>query len=368
MSSESLSPRVVVRIVLIVLAVCGALVLIWMLRRPLSWLVMAMFIAVALSGPVTYLSRYMKRGLAIAVVYLTVMLIPLILAALIIPSLVTQANDLVGKAPQYAQDLTNFVERNDRLNDLEQKYDITGTLEEQAAKLPSKIGDAAGTLRDLGVGIVNSIFAGVTILILSIFMVAGGRGWIEGFLSLQPPDRSRRLDRALNHMSRAVGSYVAGALVQATIAGLTTYVVLLVLGVPFAAPLAVVVFLFDLLPLIGATLAAVVVGIVTLFNDFPTSTIIWVIWAIVYQQVENNIIQPQIQKRAVRVQPIIVLTSVLFGATLFGVVGALLAIPVAASVQIGILEYWDYRRQVREDKLAATVIEPGADPPPLAPA
>lgn len=364
MEPNPLSARVIVRTVLIVFAICGALVLVYLLRRPLGWLIMATFVAVALSSPVTLLSRHMKRGFAIATVYVTVLLIPLALAALIIPSLVTEADQLVDKAPQYARDITDFVERNKTLNDLEQKYDITGTLEEQAAKLPSKIGDAAGTLRDLGVGLVNSIFAGVTILILSIFMVAGGRGWIEGFLSLQPPHRAERIDRALNRMANAVGAYLAGALVQATIAGITTYIVLLVLGVPFAAPLAVVVFGFDLLPLIGATIAAFFVGIVTLFNDFPTATIVWVIWAIIYQQVENNIIQPQIQKRAVEIQPIIVLTSVLFGATLFGIVGALLAIPVAASIQIGIREYWDYRRHARGAAVAATVIEPPGDPPP----
>jgi predicted PurR-regulated permease PerM len=113
--------------------------------------------------------------------------------------------------------------------------------------------------------------------------------------------------------------------------------------VPFAAPLSVVVFFFDLIPLIGATIAAIVVGIVTVFADFPTATIVWVIWAVVYQQVENNVIQPQIQKRAVDIHPFVVLVSVLFGSALFGVPGALLAIPVAASAQIAVAEWWRFR-------------------------
>jgi predicted PurR-regulated permease PerM len=154
-------------------------------------------------------------------------------------------------------------------------------------------------------------------------------------------------------MGDAVGNYVAGALLQATVAGILTYIVLTILGMPFAAPLAVLVALLDLIPLIGATIGAVLVGVVTLFYDFPTTTIVWTIWSIVYQQLENNIIQPQIQKRAVQVHPFVVLVAVLFGSSLFGVPGALMAIPVAASIQIAIREWWDWRRE-RVDAAAAS--------------
>ena len=106
-----------------------------------------------------------------------------------------------------------------------------------------------------------------------------------------------------------------------------------------------IIFLLDLVPLVGATLGAIIVGIITLFNDFPTDTIIWAIWSIVYQQVENNIIQPRIQARRCRCTRSWCSTSVLFGSTLFGVLGALLAIPVAAAIQISIIEYNRFRRR-----------------------
>ena len=112
---------------------------------------------------------------------------------------------------------------------------------------------------------------------------------------------------------------------------------------PFRVPLAVLVGFLDLIPLVGATLAAVLVAIVTVFVDFPTTTIVWVIWAIVYQQVENNVLQPRIQSRAVDVNPFVVLVAVLFGSTLFGVIGALVAVPAAASLQIVIREVLRYR-------------------------
>src|SRR3954464_10060441 len=107
-----------------------------------------------------------------------------------------------------------------------------------------------------------------------------------------------------------------------------------IIGVALAAPLAVLAGGAALTPLIGATVAAIVIGLVTLFNDFPTDTIIWAIWAIIYQQIENNVIQPQGQRRTVKVQPFVVLTAVLFGSTLLGVLGAIVAIPLAASIQI----------------------------------
>jgi predicted PurR-regulated permease PerM len=340
--------RIILRAVLIVVAVVIVLYVIYQLRRPISWLVIAAFIAIALSGPVNALSQHMRRGFAIAVVYLVLLLIPIGILALLIPSMVSQGEDLANNAPQYAQDVTDFVNRNETLNNLNQDYDITGKIEEEAAKLPDKIPDAAGTLQDIGVGFVNSVFAALTIFILSIFMVASGRYWIERFLETRHPDQKVRMERALDHIGQAVGNYVGGALLQATIAGVTSFILLTILGVPFAAPLALVVFFFDLIPLVGATLGAVLVAIVTLFVNFPVALIVWVIYSIAYQQIENYVIQPQIQKRAVSVEPFVVLVAVLFGATLFGIIGALLAIPAAASMQIAIREWMAYRREVVE--------------------
>jgi len=156
---------------------------------------------------------------------------------------------------------------------------------------------------------------------------------------------------ALTRFVKVMPTDYAKRLSAAQIAGLAAFIVLSILGVPFAAALAIIVFFADLIPLVGATLGAVLVAIVTLFTDFPTATIVWAIFSIVYQQLENTFIQPQIQRRAVDVHPFIVLVSVLFGATLLGIIGALVAIPVAASVQIGIREWWRYRHDQSVNQL-----------------
>ena len=341
------SPRAVARTVLIVVAVLILLYVIYLLRKPLSWLVIAAFIAIAAAGPVNVLQRHMKRGFAIAIVYLGFLLVPIGLGALFVPPLVTEIEDLADNAPEYAADVEEFVQENDTLNDLNEDYDITTKISEEADKLPDRIPDAAAALSDIGVGLVNSIFAGVTIFILSIFIVAAGPRWVHSFVEAQRPEHAERIERTLRRIANAVGNYVGGALLQATIAGISAFIVLNILGIPFAGPLAVVVFLLDLIPVIGATIGAVLVGIVVaITGDFPVDLIVWVVFAIVYQQVENYVIQPQIQKRATEIEPFIVLVSVLCGATLFGIIGALLAIPTAASIQIAIHEWREYRRSL----------------------
>jgi predicted PurR-regulated permease PerM len=337
------SPRSVVRIVLIVVAVAIVLYIVFLLRRPISWVLISIFLAVALSPPVNALSQHMRRGFAITIVYFGLLLVPIALAALILPPLITEANDFARDVPQYARDVTEFVQENERLRELNEDYDITSKLEEEAEKLPEELGGAASTLRDIGFGIVNSLFALITILVMTAFLLGSGRMWVDRALEGQPPERAQRLRRSLDRMASAVGGYVAGALLIALIAGVATYVVLTILGVPFAGPLALIAGLFSLIPLVGATIAAVFIGVVTLFEDFPTTTIVWAIWAILYQQFENHVIQPQVQKRTVHVHPFITIVAVLFGATLLGVMGALVAIPVAASIQILLREYWDWR-------------------------
>jgi predicted PurR-regulated permease PerM len=338
--------RAIARNVLVVAGVVLVLYVIWLLRQPISWLIIAAFLAIALAGPVNFFQRYMKRGLAIALVYLGLLAIPIGLGAVLLPPIVNQISDVATNAPNYVSDIEDYVHKNKTLNDLNDKYDITEKLNDEAAQLPSKAGDAAKVLRDIGFGLVSSIFAGVTILILSIFMVASGPRWIESFIRMQRPEHAERIERALRKIANAVGNYVGGALLQATIAGLAAFIMLTILGVPFAGPLAVVVFVFDLIPVVGATIAALFVGIVTAFVNFPIVLIIWVIFAVVYQQVENYLIQPQIQKRATKIEAFIVLVAVLFGSTLFGILGAILAIPAAASIQIAVHEYREYRREL----------------------
>src|SRR4051812_15154653 len=251
--------RTVLRIVLIIVAVVLCLGLIYLLRRPLGLLAVALFIAVALSGPVNFLTRGMRRGFAIMFVSLGLLIVPIGLGALVIPPVVSSIEDFAQNAPQYAADAKDYIESNRTLRGLQEKYDIAGQLQKKAGELPARVGDAATVLGDIGLGLVNSIFTLVTVLILAAFMLGSGRRWVDAALRRQPPGRAARLRRVSERIATAVGSYVAGALIQALIAGVTSYIVMTILGIPFRGPLAVLIALLDLIPLIGATIGAIIV-------------------------------------------------------------------------------------------------------------
>jgi len=345
---DVISTRSVVRIVVTVLFVIGTVLLIRLLWQPIAWIVIAAFVAIALAGPVNLLSRVMHRSLAIVVVYLAVILVPIGIGALVLPPIVDQGVGFVNDLPGYTNDVQTEINKNPKLSKLNGDFGVTTELTRVAQDAPTKIGEAATIIRDFGTGLVSSLFAGITIYILSIFMLSRGRSWIDGALSLRSGRESKAAGIALDRIANAVGNFIAGAFVQATIAGVCAFVMLTILDVPFAGALAVLYALFDLIPLVGAFIAGLLILVVTLFADFPTASIVWVLYASAYQTFENYVVQPQIHKRAVALEPFIVIVSVLFGGTLFGVVGALLAIPVAAAIQIGAQEWWRYRLEQQD--------------------
>jgi predicted PurR-regulated permease PerM len=342
---EGPSTRATLRVVVTVALSALAIYILYLVREPLGYIFLGAFVAVAASGPVNLLSRKLPRGLAIALVYLGVIFVPIGIALILVPPLVEQAVKLANNLPEYAQDLDEAFDENPQLREANEKYDITTKLEDVAGNLVSSLGDAAGALVDIGAGLVSSIFALVTILVISMFMIGRGQAWRDALLRYRPPQQAERIRRATDAIAYAIGSYIGGALAQAAIAGVVAWLMLVILGVPSPLPLALIIAMLDLIPLVGATLGAVVVGVVTLFVDFPTTTIIWAIFAIAYQQFENYVIQPRIQSRAVELDPFLVVVAALFGGALLGVIGALLAIPTAAAIQIAAREWLEYRRE-----------------------
>jgi predicted PurR-regulated permease PerM len=342
---EQPSIRAILRVVVTVALSVVVLYVMYLVREPIGYILLGAFVAIAASGPVNLLSRKLPRGLAIALVYLAIVLVPIVIGLILIPPLVEQAVRLANNLPEYVQDLNEAFEENPQLREANEKYDITTKLDDVANDLVSRLGDAAGALVDIGAGLVSSIFALVTILVISMFMIGRGKAWRDALLRYRPPEQADRLRRATDAIADAVGSYIGGALAQAMIAGAAAWLMLVILGVPSPLPLALIIAILDLIPLIGATLGAVVVGVVTLFVDFPTVTIIWTIFAIAYQQFENYVVQPRIQSRAVELDPFLIVVAALFGGALLGVIGALLAIPTAAAIQIAVREWLAYRRE-----------------------
>jgi predicted PurR-regulated permease PerM len=332
--------RQIARVFLTLAALALLLYLLYKVRSVLELVLVAGFLAIALGPPVEFLVRLrIRRGIAILLVYLGIVAAIFGVGLLIIPPVVDQVNGLSKDIPGYVQDLR----KSKTFRKYDDKYDISKKLNEQAAKLPSKLGEAAGTLQDITVGVFGALVKLVTVLTMTFFLLLDGGKILHFFLRMRGPAEEERLRVLFDGIYRSVAGYVAGNLLISIIAGGVTYVTLRILGVPFAAPLAVLMGFLDLIPLVGATVGGVVVGAVTAFTDFPTATIVWVIVLVVYQQIENNLLQPIVYRRTVQVAPLLTIVAVLIGATLLGVLGVLVAIPIAGAIQIIVRDVWARR-------------------------
>lgn len=348
--------RTVVRVILIAVAIAAVLWFLWRIRSVLEMLFIAVFLAIAL-GPIVefFARRGVKRSLAILLTYLLLLATVFGLGLLVVPPIVNGVNDFVGNVPGYVSDLRH----SKTFRKYDDKYKITPKLEQQAKKLPTHLSAAVSGLRTVTVGVFGTLFQLVTILVMAFFLLLDGKRILRFAFRELGPEHGERLARMGEDVYQAVGGYVAGNILISVIAGISAYVVMLILGLPFAVPLAVLVAFFDLIPLVGSTIAGAVVGIVAAIVGFPTKLIIWVIFLVVYQQVENNLIQPVVYRRTVAIHPLIVIVAVLIGASLLGVLGALLAIPIAATVQIVVKEWWQYRRaRLLPDDVPQSVIAP----------
>jgi predicted PurR-regulated permease PerM len=332
--------RQIARVFVTLAVLAGLLIVLYRIRSVLELVLVAGFLAIALGPPVEFLVRHrVKRAFAILLVYLGIVALIVGVGLLIIPPVVGGVNDLSHDIPGYVQDLR----KSDTFRKYDDKYDISKKLNDQAKKLPSKLGEAAGTLQDLTVGVFGALVKLVTVLTMTFFLLLDGGKILHFFLRARGPTEEERLSTIFEGIYRSVAGYVAGNLVISFIAGGVTYITLIILGVPFAAPLAVLMGFLDLIPLVGATIGGIVIGAVTAFTDFPTATIVWVIVLLVYQQVENNVLQPIVYRRTVQVAPLLTIVAVLIGATLLGVLGVLIAIPIAGAIQIVVRDVWNRR-------------------------
>ena len=336
------SNRTVVRVILVAIAIFGALYFLYLIRNVLGMLFIAIFLAVAL-GPIVeiFVRAKIKRGFAILITYLLLLATVFGIGLLVVPPIVSGVNDFVGNVPHYVEDLRD----SKTFRKYDDKYKITPKLNEQAKELPTHISDAASGLRTVTVGVFGAIIQLVTILVMAFFLLLDGKRILRFLLEQLGPHHGERFWRISQDVYKAVGGYVAGNVFISVIAGVSSYIVMSLAGIPFAVPLAVLVALFDLIPLVGSTIAGAVVAVVAAIAGFPGKLIIWVVFLIIYQQVENNVLQPVVYRRTVRIHPLVVIVAVLIGGSLLGVLGALLAIPIAATVQILVKELWNYRQE-----------------------
>ena len=331
------SLRAVLRIVAIVAACAIALYLTWRLRDVLRLVLIAVFVSLALLPVVDAIDSRVRvpRAAVILALYAALSAGVVVFGAVLAPSTVKQVRRLSHDAPRFAHDLR----RNRTFRTYDDRYHITARVEREARSLPSQLGRATGPLQDVTVKAFSMVGEFVTVLSVAFLLILDGRRYVGMALRLTGR-REPRYRKLVVDINQAVARYMLGNVAISVLATIATWLVLTILGVPYALSLGLVVGFFDLIPLVGATIGAIVVAFATLTVDFPTATIVWIAFVIVYQRFENYLVQPVVYGRALNVNPLVTILGVLAGASLLGILGALLAIPIAAAVQILLRDWW----------------------------
>ena len=339
-----LRPRTVFVVLGILLATFALLAFVYLAWHVITWILIAVFLTLALNPAVESMERRgLKRGYAAAVVFLLTVAALTGLGFLLIPPLVEQVRDFIEYVPQIVEDITAG---RGPLGFLETEYQIVDRIRD--AIETQGVGGVLGlTGAGLAVarGVVTAIVGIVTIAFLTLFMLLDGKRLVQRFYDFLPETARPRWQRVGSEIYRTVGGYVTGNVAISVIAGIASAVALFILGSDYAIALAVLVAVLDLIPLAGATLAAILVSTVVFVELGWVRGLIIIAFFLVYQQLENHVLQPVIYGRTVALSPLVVLISVLIGAELAGILGALAAIPVAGIVQAVGRELLRYRRE-----------------------
>ena len=339
-----LRPQTVFLVIGLTVLVGLALLLVYLAWNVLSWIIIAIFLAVALNPAVEYFERRgMRRSLAATLVFALALLALTGIGFLVVPPLVNQVTDFIDAVPDFVDDLTAG---RGPLGWLQDEYQIVDRIREAIERQGAAgvLGLSAGVL-DVVRSVVTAVVGVITIIFLTYFMLLEGPRTIEGLLRLVPESARPRYERVGRDVYRSISGYVTGNLLISVVAGTLATIVLFAVGSEFAIALGLLVAVLDLVPLAGATLAAILVSTVVFIETDWLRCLVVIVFFIAYQQFENHVLQPLVYGRTVQLSPLAVLCAVLVGAQLAGILGALLAIPVAGSLLAVAREILEYRQE-----------------------
>lgn len=349
----TVSNRTVVRILLSVVATILGLAALRQAQNALVIIFIAVFLALAFNAPVQWIAQRLPgkrrgdRGLATALSFLIVLLILGSFLASVVPPMVRQTSSLINSAPQIAQDLRNedsavgsFVAR----NNLEPQIDkFSSELSERAKNIS---GAAVSTISQVG----SSVFTTLTVFALTIMMLIEGPHWIGWMKRFVPPGKRKDAAMLSGQMYKVVKGYVNGQVTLAALAAILLLPMLLILRIDYAFALLFVIFICGLIPMIGHTIGAIIVTLVALLTS-PLAAVIILAYYILYQQIENYVVQPRVQANSTNMSPLLVFVSVVIGISFSGLLGGLVAIPVMGCLRVAVL-YWLDKRESRKAALS----------------
>ncbi|HJQ09300.1 MAG TPA: AI-2E family transporter [Candidatus Saccharimonadales bacterium] len=349
--------RTIIRVLILVVIAMLALAALRQAAHALTLIFTSFFLALALNSPVNWLAHRLpgkirgSRTVATAVSFFVVILILFGFLASIVPPLVRQTSNFISEIPALAQDVRD---PNTSLGRYVEKYNLEGQVDKFSEQLSDRLDNIGGAAVSSVSRLGSSIFSILTILVLTFMMLIEGPRWRRFFLDVVPDEHRPRIVRLGADMYRVVKGYVNGQVVLALIAALMLLPALLILHVSYPAALVLVVFICGLIPLVGHTIGAVIVTLVALFES-PLSAVLILSYYILYQQIENYIIQPRVQANSTNMSPLLVFGAVIIGVNFGGLFGGLVAIPLAGCARILILDYLRTKRIIEKSTLDAAV-------------
>ena len=301
-----------------------AIYLIYLVRDVLALLFITVIIVAAVSPIIDYLGKYMKRGLAVSIVFLIVIAAVAGVLYAIIPPLVVQSKQFTQNVPSYINRLTPYYQAaRDYLPSLQSSFD----------KISSSLASASGNIFSATAGIFGGIVSLITVIVLSIYFLLDEKAFKTSFFALVPSEKQDDITDIGRKIVSKVGDWLRGQLVLGLVVGVVDFVGLLIIGIPYALTLGLISAMLEIVPVLGPIISGAIAVIVGLTVS-PLKALFVVILYVVVQQLENHILVPQIMKKAVGLSPVIIIIAVVTGAKLLGVAGALLAIPVAAVISV----------------------------------
>lgn len=349
--------RMIVKVLLLVVVTLVGLAAIKQASHALTLIFIAFFLALALNAPVHWLAQHIpgkrrgSRTAATGISFLFVLIVIVGFLISIVPPLVRQTSNFISSAPNL---LEQARDENSGIGRFVDRYNLHDDIDKLSGQLSDRLGDIGSTAVSSFGRVTGSIFSVLTVLVLTFMMLIEGPRWLRFFREIIPDEHHERVDRLAHDMYRVVKGYVNGQVVLALLAALLILPVLLIVGVSYPAALVVVVFICGLIPLVGHTIGAIIVSFVALFTS-PWAALIVLGYYILYQQIENYVVQPKIQANSTNMSPLLVFSAVIVGVSFGGLLGGLVAIPVAGCIRIALLDYLRVKKIISPKQAEAAV-------------
>jgi len=345
----TISNRTIVRVLGMVLLSLLFLTALRKATHALTLIFTAAFLAVALNAPVHWISEHLpgkrrgSRTMGTAISFLIVVLLLMGFLASIVPPLVKQTSEFIDNAPTLVDDLRN---ENTALGRFVQEHNLQSQLDKVSEQFSSRLNNAGGTAFSTFSKIGSSVFATLSVLVLTFMMLIEGPKWLEFARRFIPTRRQLHAKKLTDGMYDVIKGYVNGQVLLAALAALFIVIPLFILDVSYPIALMVIVFICGLIPMVGHTIGAIIVSFIALFTS-PIAALIVLAYYFLYQQIENYVVQPRIQGKTTNMSPLLVFSSVLIGVSFGGLLGGLVAIPVAGCIRIVVLDYLESTGRIK---------------------